>query len=322
MPGRKAWFDVGRPRPRGLRGVLLGYSAVCPAQASQLANLMVRFPPIRACIFDLDGLLINSEDVLTHCLNQILKDHERQAIPQDVRIKMMGVHNSTHGDTFHDWANLKISREQFDRELGDELNHYFTTCIPLPGAEKLLSRLSHAFNSCGDQLKLAIASSTRSETFQRKISNVETARLLGFIPASLRVLGDDPRLIIGQVKSAPDIFLTALEALRSDQDISDNDRSIQPDECLVFEDSLVGMEAARRAGMRVIWVPHPTLAAEMKPVNKMVLAGRLETVSQGDERQIGKIDDGWTEMILSLEHFNTGRYGIHIGSSVNPTKAE
>jgi pseudouridine 5'-phosphatase len=49
---------------------------------------------------------------------------------------------------------------------------------------------------------------------------------------------------------------------------------IRPEECLVFEDSVPGVEAGRRAGMRVIWVPHRGLAGEFRGKEQEVLAGK------------------------------------------------
>lgn len=87
-------------------------------------------------------------------------------------------------------------------------------------------------------------------------------------------------------------------------------RPILPRECLVFEDSVIGVEAGRRAGMRVVWVPHPALAVEYHETQKVVLAGRTGLIDIGDSWQLGEIDDGWAECISSLEQFNYNKYGI------------
>jgi pseudouridine 5'-phosphatase len=62
--------------------------------------------------------------------------------------------------------------------------------------------------------------------------------------------------------------------------------------------------------MRVIWVPHPYLAAEYQPQEKEVLAGRMGRFQIGDEGQLGEINDGWAEKISSLEHFAYDKYQI------------
>ena len=186
---------------------------------------------------------------------------------------------------------------------------YFTNCKPLPGAEKLLFNLSRARSaSSGAVIKLALASTTKTHYYGLKISRPETRQLLSFFPSDKRVLGDDPRVRQGRLKPAPDMYLVALESLNAAA--APGERDICPNECLAFEDSVIGVEAGRRAGMRVVWVPHPGLAAEYQPVQKDVLAGRTGMIQIGDEHQLGEIDDGWAESIPTLDHFDYEKYGI------------
>jgi hypothetical protein len=49
-----------------------------------------RPPPIRACIFDMDGLLIDSEDKYTRGTNEILAKYGKGPIPWDVKAKLQG----------------------------------------------------------------------------------------------------------------------------------------------------------------------------------------------------------------------------------------
>ena len=85
-------------------------------------------------------------------------------------------------------------------------------------------------------------------------------------------------------------------------------------ECLVFEDSMVGVEAGGRAGMRVIWVPHEDVVVKYEARQKEVLAGKIGMIEIGDDGQLGEIDDGWAESISSLENFNYEKYGIDVPS--------
>jgi len=225
----------------------------------------------------------------------------------------MGVSGSTNSDMFHAWAKLPIFREQWAVELGEQMRQHFPDCEPLPGAETLLSNLSPARSvSSGDRIELALASTTKSSSYELKTSRPATKRLLGFFQPERRVLGDDPRLRQGRAKPAPDIYLVALESLNSAA--GSGESPILPNECLVFEDSVAGVEAGRRAGMRVVWVPHPDLALEYQARQKDVLAGRMGMFEIGDDWQLGEIDDGWAESIASLEHFNYSKYGIHVPS--------
>lgn len=223
----------------------------------------------------------------------------------------MGIPDSTNGDVFHNWAKLPISREQFARESSEQMHMLFPNCEPLPGAEKLLSNLSRARSaSLGGRIEMALASSTKSQSYELKTSRPETKRLLDSFQPNKRILGDDPRVPKGRGKPAPDMYLIALQSLNSAA--GPDEKPILPSECLVFEDSVIGVEAGRRAEMRVVWVPHPDLAVEYQERQKLVLAGRTGLIEIGDNWQLGEVDDGWAECILSLEHFDYGKYGIDV----------
>ena len=93
---------------------------------------------------------------------------------------------------------------------------------------------------------------------------------------------------------------------------------ITPEECLVFEDSIAGVEAARRAGMRVVWVPPPKLLDLCQGWLDEVLAGRMlqEADQVGEVRPrasevfpkgvVRRSEDGWATCIDSLENFDYG----------------
>lgn len=119
------------------------------------------FPAVRACIFDMDGLLINSEDIITLCVNRLLENYGRPPLTRSIRAKLMGVPSSTSSDLFHDWAALPVSRGEWSAELGELMHLHFPHCEPLPGAQELLANLSRARGAgSGDRVELALASST------------------------------------------------------------------------------------------------------------------------------------------------------------------
>lgn len=224
----------------------------------------------------------------------------------------MGVPNSSNGDLFHNVAQLPISRFQWARESKEHMRLLFLDCEPLPGAEKLLLNLSRAHSvSSGDKIKLGLASSTHSDTYQLKTSRPKTKALLSFFQDERRVLGDDPRVRQGRGKPAPDIYLLALEILNSEVS---SEMAIKPSECLVFEDSTAGVEAGRHAGMRVVWVPHPDLGVEYQARQTEILAGRSEILGVEDDsiRHLEAIENGWVETIPSLEHFDYKKYSIKV----------
>jgi pseudouridine-5'-monophosphatase len=162
----------------------------------------------------------------------------------------------------------------------------------------------------GMPIKIALALDTRKCNYDCKTLRLETKKFMDLVPEEHRVLGDDPRL--QHRKPWPDIYLLALQTINSK--LPKGAPKIASEECLVFEDSIRGVEAGRRAGMRVVWVPHPELFAKLKGREKEVLAGRTGLAKVGNEEQLGEIDDCWGECLPSLEGFPYGKFGVDIPS--------
>ncbi|CAJ2508243.1 Uu.00g094290.m01.CDS01 [Anthostomella pinea] len=272
------------------------------------AGITPTFPPVRACLFDMDGLLINTEDLYTKCADIVLEKYGRPGLPWDVKAQLMGIPGASNGDTFHNWAQLPISRQQFFEEQSEQQRIQFPECQPLPGVQKLLENLKKAETTSGQQVHIALATSSERRNYDIKTSRPGTKAVLDIIPEEHRVLGDDPRVKKGRGKPAPDIYLLALKSVNDS--LPEGTPQIFPRECLVFEDSVLGVEAGRRAGMRVVWVPHARLAEVYKGQEAEVLAARIALCPIGDEHQLGEVGDGWADQLPSLEDFPYERYGI------------
>jgi pseudouridine-5'-monophosphatase len=263
-------------------------------------------------IFDMDGLLINTEDIYHFCIDNTLRKYGRPPLPWSVKAQLMGTSGYSTSQVLYDWARLSITCEQFVHEQMEQKKLHLPECKPLPGAEKLLSTLKNAHSLAGDNIEIALASSTPKCKYDQKIQRPETKNLLSSFHKDRLILGDHSALRHGRAKPAPDIYLLALQMINSS--LQGSTKEISPNECLVLEDSLPGVEAGRRAGMRVAWVPHPGLAAEYRGREKEVLAGRIGLVEIGDNWQLGEIDDGWAEQLLSLEAFPFEKYGIEVSN--------
>ncbi|CRK23750.1 hypothetical protein BN1723_018096, partial [Verticillium longisporum] len=161
------------------------------------------------------------------------------------------------------------------------------------------------------RLHTALATSSHTANFELKTSHLQPL-FAGFAPHR-RVLGDDARIAPSRGKPHPDIFLLALATINAS--LPEGETPVTPDECLVFEDSVPGVEAGRRAGMRVIWCPHPMLKKEYAGREPEVLAGRTGEAGDVDMHQVGELDDGWAEYLETLEGFPYAKYGIEVVKS-------
>lgn len=207
---------------------------------------------------------------------------------------------------------------------------YFPNTQPLPGVQDLLDSLRVS----NPPVDLALATSSHRGNFNLKVGHLQD--LFSVFKEEHRVLGDDPRILPGRGKPAPDIYLLALQTLNQSLKAS-GQSELHPEECLVFEDSVPGVEAGRRAGMQVVWCPHNGLLNEYKGREKEVLAGLMgehkENENLAHSRSIdvqingirpharvtgvpGEIDDGWARLFRSLEEFPFEWYGIEIPANV------
>jgi pseudouridine-5'-monophosphatase len=203
-----------------------------------------------------------------------------------------------------------------------QLKH-FPSCLPLAGVEELLQALSRRTSPA---VEIALATSSHSANFKLKTNHL--AELFSVFSQEHRVLGDDPRIPKGRGKPAPDIYLLALETI-NERLRKGQQPEIKPEECLVFEDSVPGVESGRRAGMQVVWCPHPGLLNEYRGREDEVLAGLtgeykdvpLAPAPQSTASIIqktpgagatGKIGDGYARLIPTLENFPYESYGIRV----------
>ena len=108
-------------------------------------------------------------------------------------------------------------------------------------------------------------------------------------------------------------------ALKSVNDIlarEGKEEPIKPEECLVLEDAVPGVEAGRRAGMQVVWCPHPGLLEECKDNQREVLAGLTGISKESDVNHVpnaqARFDDGYATLLHSLEDFPYAKFGIKV----------
>jgi HAD superfamily hydrolase (TIGR01509 family) len=183
----------------------------------------------QAVIFDMDGVLVDSEPLHHHAANAVLVEDGHPPLSLAEYTRYLGL---TDEDM---WRDLRTTRD-----LGRPHEHYLSRfdslvlaeyrlhAVAAPGAVDLLDWLT----DCG--LPLAVASSSRSRWVKTCLHAIGLLRYFD------RVVAGD---MVARAKPDPEIYLLAARQLRA-----------QPGRCVVFEDSPAGVTAASRAGMYTIAV--------------------------------------------------------------------
>ena len=185
---------------------------------------------VQAVIFDMDGVIFDSERLVIECWQVIAEKHN---IPDIVEIcmRVQGNNRQETGKRFREKYGEDFPYETYKKEVTALFRErYGEGRLPLkPGVAEILQELKQR------GVPLALASSTRSDIVKLEL---DEAHLLSCFDA---VLGGD---MAPRSKPEPDIFLAAAAALGA-----------VPANCYVLEDSFNGIRAAHRAGMHPIMVP-------------------------------------------------------------------
>jgi HAD superfamily hydrolase (TIGR01509 family) len=183
--------------------------------------------PIRAAVFDMDGVLIDTEPLWLAAETELLERHGDRLTAADAE--------ATHGRSIEDTVAVYAARldgavvAAIRDELLAAMRVHYAAAPPLrPGARDLVEAL-------GRRMPLGVASNTDGDLVRLAL---EGAGLLGAF--AVIASGAD----IGRAKPYPDVYLAACHGL-----------GVEPGLAVAVEDSPAGVRAAKAAGMMCIGVP-------------------------------------------------------------------
>jgi len=183
----------------------------------------------RAVIFDLDGVLADSEPWWNEIDAQLLSEYG-VTYRGEYHRNVLGVSYRLAVEFYKKTFGLSAATEELMRRRGEIAAEFFANRIGLfPSTRAVLEQLRQM------NLRLALATSSVSASARPFL---DRRRLTAFF--DVIVTGEE----IERGKPAPDIYLSASEKI-----------GVPADACLVIEDALSGIAAAKAAGMRVAAIP-------------------------------------------------------------------
>jgi len=209
-------------------------------------------PKISHVIFDMDGLLLDTESIYTRATQNIC-DRFNKVYTFDIKRQVMGMRGDEATKTIIDLLQLDISVKDFQLEIEQTIPEMFKKAEAMPGAEKLVRHL-HRHNipiavcTGSNQVNLALKTTQHTDLFTL-FHHVVTC-------------SDDPEVKHG--KPHPQPFQVTLSRF---PDAS----TINPSQVLAFEDSPNGVLSAKAAGMCTVMVPDPRLEPEYRQDADLVL---------------------------------------------------
>jgi len=214
---------------------------------------------IDAVVFDLDGVLIQSEEVWDDVRERFVRERGGR-YDAEIQRAMMGMSSPEWSRYLHEHAGVPDEPDAINAEVVRRLLSAYRDRLPLiPGALDAVGRLAERF-------PLGIASSSNRELIDAVLEAAGLAPLFAATVSSEEVAHGKPE---------PDVYLEAARRL-----------GVAPERCAAVEDSHGGIRSAKNAGMRVVAIPNPSYPPDDEALALAdVTIGSLEELTP--ERVVG-----------------------------------
>ncbi len=186
--------------------------------------------PVAAVVFDIDGVLIDSEQAWADAREELAREAGGRWKP-GTQERMMGMSSLEWSRFMHDEVGVPMEPAEISTAVVERLERRYRERLPLlPGAREAVERLA-------ERWPVAVASSSNRPLIDLVLD-------LSGLAEFFRVAVSSEEVPHG--KPAPDVYLEAARRLGAD-----------PEACAAIEDSTNGILAAANAGLTVIAIPRP-----------------------------------------------------------------
>jgi HAD superfamily hydrolase (TIGR01509 family) len=186
-------------------------------------------PPPAAVVFDMDGVLVETEEVWDAVREQLVRQRGGRWVPE-AQAAMMGMSSPEWSRYLAEELGVPMTPAAINREVVERISARYAAALPLhDGAVEVVEALA-------ERWPLGLASSSNRPVIDLVL---ELAGLAGCFRAT--VSSEE----VARGKPAPDVYLEAAARL-----------GVAPAACVAVEDSANGLRSAAAAGMRVVAVPN------------------------------------------------------------------
>jgi HAD superfamily hydrolase (TIGR01509 family) len=184
---------------------------------------------IEAVIFDLDGVIVDSEPAWERVRRQVVAENGGRWLP-DAQRRLMGMSTAEWSRYLSDDLDVGLAPDQIAAAVIDRMSAGYRDHVPLlPGAVGAVRRMAQRW-------PVGLASSSPPALINAALDGAGLAGLFAAVVSTEQVAHGKP---------APDVYLTVLDRL-----------GFGPQRCAAVEDSSNGLRSAAAAGLHVIAVPH------------------------------------------------------------------
>jgi HAD superfamily hydrolase (TIGR01509 family) len=185
---------------------------------------------ISSVVFDLDGVLIDSEQVWEEVRHAFVEEGGGRWMP-DTQRRLMGMNTGEWARYLSRELGVLMAPDEVARGVVERMNDRYARDLPLiPGAVEAVRRM-------GARWPLGVASSSPPAIIHQVLERAGLADAFGAVASSDEVAAGKP---------APDVYLLAAERL-----------GVDPASSVAIEDSSNGLRSASAAGFRVVAIPQP-----------------------------------------------------------------
>lgn len=220
--------------------------------------MWIKSPRVKI-VFDMDGVIMDSEKTWHLAMDQFLTDLGIQDSGMKIAKELTGKTENESAKIIKNAYSLPHSPQELaEKRLETVSNLHFKHSKPFDGAEKLLKELEEGHYST------ALATSSSRDIAYQLIEANALRRYFDYITTADEVVNGKPH---------PEMYHLTADKL-----------CVDPEDCLVFEDSLHGIKAAKDAGMKVVAIKNGGIFndEEYKKENPIEIVDHINQIDLSD----------------------------------------